>query len=401
MNIQTSPQFSAEEKLLLAGSSLQPDAEALFALLPQINNWNVLVKKAMVTHLAPLLFRNLNAFANDGLVPKDALTALQKSYHGVLAANIRLYAHLGPLLVDWNLAGIPIIVLKGMFLAEMVYVDVGLRHISDLDLLVHDADVERCKHWAEKNGWTVEEMPHHSAFLAENFGSAHPFKFIKENAVIELHVHVHNKGRTYAIEIADYWRQAQSGFLSGGTAMHLHPSHLIQHLCLHLYKHMEGSQLKISSFCDIRESIAHYGDAIDWQLLRQSSIRYNAWNEVQSVLHLCQQFWGAAVPQVALAGLSPVAAGNAQKIFLDFFMHGTPSSTTRMARNLDGNLDRLAQLNGVTAKARYLSNYLFPSNKYLRQRYQIQGPVLVFFKCYHPLKQGFRGLLALVTKSFS
>jgi len=392
--------LSKEETLLLMGSCLRPDAAAIGALLPQLDHWDTLTAKAIRAHLSPLLYQNLKASAHQGAVPAEVITTLQKSYNGVLAANIRLYAHLGSILKDWNALGLPVIVLKGMFLAETVYADIGLRHISDMDLLVQPQDVERCKLWATQNGWTVQEMPHHTTYMAENFGSAHPYKFIKASTIIELHVHVHNKGCAYSVDVADYWEHATAGALAGAMAMHLHPSHQIQHLCLHLYKHMMGSELKISSFCDIRESIAYYGAAMDWELLRQSSLRYNAWAEVQAVLHLCREFWAAAVPDDMLTDLAPEKALHVETLFLNIFKHGRPDASAILAQNLDGNLERLAQLQGVGAKLRYLTNYFFPSTTYLRQRYRANGPAVVLCRFYHPMRQGMRGMRGLFRKWF-
>ena len=379
--------FTAEDRLLFIGTSLQPDREAVRALLPEVADWDAVVRRGLATHLAPLLYRTIKVIEAERMVPPRAFAALHNSYNGVLAANIRMYAHLSEVIGAWNSEGIPLIVLKGMFLAETVYKDIGLRHISDIDMLVKDVDVERCKQLAMQMGWTVKEMPQHSQYVAENFGSAHPYKFFKGDTCIELHVHVHNRGRSYAVDISDYWARATLGPLSGGKVMHLHPSDLLQHLCIHLYKHMAGSELKISAFCDIRETIAHYGEAIDWAMLRAESLRYSALEEVQCVLHICREFWGVEVPDALLHGLSESQAEANTALFLDYFQYGNPGGPEVMARSMDTILDMLGNLNGAGDKGRFLLHYFFPSRKYLKQRYRVRGPIALMLHVYHPLVQ--------------
>ncbi len=64
----------------------------------------------------------------------------RQQYQFVLAKNTRLFHALGEILIAFNKNSIQTLVLKGPFLAEHVYGNIGLRPMSDLDILIHQSD---------------------------------------------------------------------------------------------------------------------------------------------------------------------------------------------------------------------------------------------------------------------
>jgi hypothetical protein len=395
-----SEKLDAIDLLLLEASRLHLDTEqraAVGALIAQVSDWDSFTQRALTTHLAPMLFRTLSGWRGEG-VPDGTLARLEGSYNKVLMTNIRLYALLSEMLQAWSMAGIEVIPLKGIYLAEKVYGDIGLRHLSDIDLLVRDQDVGRCTEIAIALGWDVRTVLHQSESLDRNFGTAHPVKFLRDGAVIELHVHIHSRGRSYHVDIADYWAMSSDSELHGCNVRQLHTAHLAQHLCIHLYKHLVAVDLKISSFCDVREVLAIGLSAEDWQLLHASGLHYNVWREVQTVLWLGSNYWSMDVPRNLLDDLTDADARKATALFMPFFRAGNIDEATRLQRNWAGNLERLGASEGVGGKMRYLQSYLFPSKDYLRQRYG-HGSVMPMLRVYHPvllLLKGMRGLLLSV-----
>jgi len=59
------------------------------------------------------------------------------------ARNILLLNHASLILLRLRAENIPVIALKGLFLLENTYKDVGARSMSDLDILVHREDLNR------------------------------------------------------------------------------------------------------------------------------------------------------------------------------------------------------------------------------------------------------------------
>lgn len=110
------------------------DPAALSVLTDE--GWTALIEMATRHGVAPLLYQRLKAPPLAGCVPDDVRERLRGLYLNTAARNVRLYEELRPLLLALHEVGIPVLVLKGAYLAEQVYCNIALRPMSDIDLLV-------------------------------------------------------------------------------------------------------------------------------------------------------------------------------------------------------------------------------------------------------------------------
>jgi hypothetical protein len=372
------------EQLLLEASTMSHDAEDAVRwanLAEQVQDWQHFVQRADAAHLSPLLHRGLASLPH-GSIPDDVKAHLHRSYNAVLARNILLYADLQSLCTIWEAEGIRIIPLKGIYLAEKVFGDIGVRHLSDLDLLVRQEELERCVAAASAHGWTVHRIKHHSAHFEERFGTYHPYKLIKGGTVAEMHVHIHRAGTSPAVRIEDFWQRSSAGVLSSSDIRELDPMDMLLHLCLHLHKHLMSTELKIVSFCDIREFIALHSP-LDWDALLQHAKGYSAEQQVAEVLHLCNTFWECTIPEALTECLSQSKRSEVAHIFVRFFKDGALSLGDRQQMALKGRVTSFRKEEGTKGKLLFLRDYLFPEKDFLQQRHGT-GP-LVLLRTAHLL----------------
>src|SRR2546427_958562 len=73
--------------------------------------------------VAPLLHQRLKTLRAG--VPEDILESLRAKYRQNAIRNLRLYQRLGELLARFHQEDVPAIVLKGAYLAEHIYGNVG------------------------------------------------------------------------------------------------------------------------------------------------------------------------------------------------------------------------------------------------------------------------------------
>lgn len=360
---------STEELLLRASVTTASDAAIARweELAQKVEDWQMFVRKADGAHLSPLLSQSLGRL-REGAVPASVLERLRRAHRSVLMHNIRLYAHFEELVNGWSSKGIRVIPLKGIHLAEKVYGDIGLRHLSDIDLLVRPADLEAIMETATALGWQAKEMHHQSTYFKAELGSYHPFKLIKDATVVELHVHVHRSGGVFAVCIDDYWHRATPGRLSGCAILELDATDMLQHLCLHLYKHLQAMELKKSGFCDIRELVLQQ-ERPDWELLMQRSTQYGMAAEVGAVLFLCREFWGCEVPDAVLKHVPAPERERCTAQFLKLFTQGTPEQDDRWQLALGQRLSAWKAAPGLKGKLRFIRGYVLPDRPYLEQRY--------------------------------
>ena len=106
-------------------------------------DWDRLTERACYHGVAPLLYNNLQHMDTPDVWSRNALSGLKRAYYATAARNGLLYQALHEMLHALKTKGIPVIVLKGAALAETVYPHRALRPMSDVDLLIHKADLPR------------------------------------------------------------------------------------------------------------------------------------------------------------------------------------------------------------------------------------------------------------------
>ena len=274
-----------------------------------------------------------------------------------------------------------IIVLKGAFLAETIYKNIGLRPMSDIDILVRREDLQKVKNevvhlryhapvyptkWHDQlqNAWT-EEIQYTNQ---------------EKNVAIEVHWNVQPPSSHFQVDITKSWENAQPVKIAGVETLMLAPEDLLQHLCLHLDKHISSSgapPLQFKWYCDIAEVIRHYGEKINWKYLVQSSKNYGIEEPIYQSLYFANKYFGAFVPVDVLKDLKTDKSNvNIEDIF-------------KSSRMLDGNikkrkqwkeinyLKRLTKIDGIINKAHILFGDVFPCKEFMMQRYQIQNKKVI------------------------
>ena len=127
------------DQLLLSSVKIQPtsgDLERMNQLIPQITNWDDLAQMAIDRGMAPLLYKKLALLASASMIPDPAKQKLQGAYYLTLSRSMVLYDAFRKAAEAITAAGIQVVALKGIYLSEWLYKDIGLRQFSDIDLLV-------------------------------------------------------------------------------------------------------------------------------------------------------------------------------------------------------------------------------------------------------------------------
>ena len=138
------------------------------------------------------------------------------------ARNMNLYHELSHVLTVLRHDDIPVIVLKGAHLAEIVYENIALRPMCDVDLLVKKEDLTRVQRKLLETGYS-------------------PFT---NRLLLDIHWHLENSMTDLPVDMDMIWERAQPAFIAGVKVLVLSPEDLLLHLCLHLGFH-HFFQLKV------------------------------------------------------------------------------------------------------------------------------------------------------------
>ena len=254
------------------------------------SDWDVFMMAAGRHGIAPLLYHHLSTSHLDMRIPDRVMETLRKAYLENAARNMGLYHKLGMLLEHLRRENIPVIVLKGAHLAALVYGNIALRTMSDVDILVHQEDVVRAGDKMLEMGYTptqqyrpITSCNHHFAYGLPN-----------RELFVEVHWTILSSAYPFDIDINGQWERSRSAIIAGVEVSILCPEDILLYLCLHASKHLFGMGLK--HLCDIFETIRHYGEEIDW---RQAKLRIDQWGIGKSAyltLRLARELLGASVP---------------------------------------------------------------------------------------------------------
>ncbi len=122
--------------LSLARGQLSPDIQRRArGLLAQPLRWPLILEHARTFDTLPLLYNNLRALDFEG-VPDSVRAELERIFAVNALRNELLGQELARILRLLGYAGVPVMTLKGIALAEWLYGDIALRTCADIDILV-------------------------------------------------------------------------------------------------------------------------------------------------------------------------------------------------------------------------------------------------------------------------
>lgn len=368
---RTKQNLEIEYKLLLLLSRMNlsdTEREEAKDLIPQIQHWKLFTQRCIGAYVAPLVHADLAVVGVS--IPETVETALANSYNQVLVRNIRLYRSFTTVLSEFNAAKIDCIPLKGIYLAEAVYKDLGLRHLSDIDLLVRTKDAATVCELMRENDWDVKEAEPRSEFEKKQFFPAHPFTFLKNGVTIELHTHLYNRNQRATISGEELWKNTHTEEFCDGTIRQFSSGMLLQHLCLHLYKHLVGAECKLVSFCDIRELILQRNQDLNWAEFKNLCEKFNCLDEVVPILFLCRNYWHTDIPESFFS--DEEAEKKMEEKFLQF-LTGQASELSVEVENIVGqSLTTLHSIDGFSGKMSYALGYVFPRPVFMYRHFQLK-----------------------------
>jgi hypothetical protein len=377
--------FSSEDKFLLYCSRVSMDEDIELKIkefLNEVLDWNYIVECSVRQGVSPLLYWNLSKISNGKAVPYEVTKNLKKMYYSNLARNMLLYSELSKILTAFKKADIDTIVLKGAFLAEEIYKNIGLRPMSDIDLLIKEKDLQKAKKkLAELRYSAASIFPTklHEQFqtvLSEELSLIHQDK----NIVIEIHWDIQPHQTPYKVDINKFWNNAKPVKINGIETLIFTSEDILQHLCLHLDKHINSSTAPpakpLRDYCDIAEVTRHYKDTINWNYLLQSSKDYKIEYPIFQGLTIAKKYFGAFVPENILSALEPVKSS----ICFEEIFKGTVQSDLKTKDRWDeiNCFINLEKIDGIWNKLYIIFGVIFPSKEFMIYYYSIKNENQVY-----------------------
>lgn len=306
-------------------------------------DWDLIIQKSIRHSVAPILYKQLKRFPTKGSVPDGFFRKLRDIYLQNAARNMRLYHGLSKALKVLKDAGIPVVVLKGGHLGEVVYGNIGLRTLCDVDLLFKKQDMGRGQKRLMNAGFlSVDSQP-----------------------ALDVHWNIDISIKHINIDLEDLWDRAQPTVIAGVEVLALCPEDLLLHICVHLAFHHLFEFAGIRSFCDIREIVRHYGGQMDWQQISRRAKDWGVTNCIYITLALARELLGAKVPDDVIEALKPTDPDSSMKTWaMEQLFHGTGDTLS-----LSPYFWQLWKTGHLKEKAISLLKLVLPSPEFISQKY--------------------------------
>jgi hypothetical protein len=287
--------------------------------------------------------------------------------------GLRLHQWLGRILRALRDAGVPVIPLKGAFLASQVYGNVGLRQMLDFDLLIHCADLARVEPILLSLDYSVDEG---NSPESEERDAHRIYAPPKGGPILEVHWNPQAGRSPFAVDVGELWARAQPVTVTGTDALSLAPEDFLLHLCLHA-SHRHVFDFGLRPFCDIAETLRHYGDDLDWEQLVLLTRQWGASRCVHLTLYLAKVWLAAAVPEMVLSQLGPgapdakVLAWVTTRVFASQPAGEDREQFDRVSGPVSNPWARLYVSRNLLEKLRVFVGACFPPPKVLADKYAL------------------------------
>ncbi len=260
-------------------------------------NWQALFDCASKQFVVGLLYHRLKSRELDMAIPDDILLAMQGLHRQNAVRNLCFYGALRQIVQAFSQVGIPVIALKGIYLAGSVYDNIALRELWDMDIMVPRQQLQLAAGLLTELGYVPTKRYYVEVDLAL---SCHLTPFFKKGVgFVEIHWSITHPQKHYHIAETGLWERAVPTRLSGIDVLRLSPEDLLLHLCVHTsYQHEFCFGLRTT--CDIAQMIQHYGGALDWDQIIKRARQWKWERGVYLALRVARESLGAAVPEEVL-----------------------------------------------------------------------------------------------------
>ncbi len=301
MNWHIAGNLRVEHRLILDCTRTYVDPERaarIRQLVQQSPDWSVIAREGTLHRILPLVYWTLKDVCPD-LVPVPVLATMGDYFQENMRNTLFLKAELRKLLNLFNEHDILVVPYKGLALNAAAYHDLPLRVTTDLDLVVHERDIERSTQALEAHGYIRQKHDEHRHARNGSYRRYfyhEGFQHVESGISVELHWRFMRDPLMLAVKDEYLWERLQPLSLAGMTTVSFAPEDLLLLLCGHGAKHYWPELVLVA---DVSELIRSHPE-LDWrQIVKQARI-FNVERLLWIGLLLCHELLDADIPGAIL-----------------------------------------------------------------------------------------------------
>lgn len=264
--------------------------------------WQALVELAQRQGVGGTLYYVIKTRGYDQFVPSEYHNSLRKHYLTNSVRHLVRRRELGQVARAMQDRHIPLLVLKGAFLAEVLYPDAAMREMGDMDLLVPAERLKEAAGVLEGLGFTAQHPYHHEDAISVLH---HLPAFSKPNGIhIELHWTFFSVGEAPRVNADSIWDRAQSFSMDGVSLLGLCPEDLLLHVCGHA-SHQHTFEMGLRSIYDVAVILCEYREILDWEQVMRTATDWRWQRGAYLMLRMAHELLGAPLSEGFLSQHRP------------------------------------------------------------------------------------------------
>ena len=332
------------------------------------NEWEELTLTAVEYRLGAQLLQNLNRLGVALLqIPESARDRLVALTRSNVQRNLVRQFQLRDLANACDVADIPFLIMKGLWLVELAYRDVSMRDSGDIDVLVRADDMPRFTRILSGLGYV---LPAGVADIREVAPSRHEFDVVHPKRSTSLDVHWAITSSLEApVDEPSFWLRAEQYRLAGRHCLSLGVEDHLLLICFHAAVHHRFLYVGPRALFDVAQVIENPPRTIDWNEFVDRAKSLGWERGTWLMLELVRVYIGVQPPPFVMNGLRPPGAQDPavliaalEAMFLD----------QSHVQRLDTSLVRLFSEGNWRRRCRWFVNRFFPPPEDVASHFQMK-----------------------------
>lgn len=380
--------LSREDRLLLACTRVSLDdrtRDEIEDLAKAEIDWRAVFERGKFEGISSLLYMHMRDIPSvASRVPAEILSRLRAIYRGSWARNCVLTEQWSEIMTLFEQAGIQSITHKGMALIHLVYPDLALRPMADIDLLIRFTDLPAVRLALQTAGFRTPGEAQESEEAFRSF-----LHFVRDSAIIDLHWEIAHYTRfegSVRVDHPGLWRRAHPLAVGPARGLTLSPEDMLLHLVLHLTLGSEFGRL--IWFTDIDALLRHHAGALDWEKLLEEASRWRIRGVLAYTLMIVHESLGSPLPRQILPQLLP---GRLRRLVLNCVMETSwPPSLRGQLNDIRSYVAETLLMDRLRDVLRVIWGSLFPSRTWVRLHYAATSNwQIALYRLLHPIRACF------------
>ncbi len=290
-------------------SLTQTDAAELNTLLAKVTNWKKLIGEAELYAVANLLLKHITEHdLTIGATERIGLKALSMRHTRVANARYKVFSEISQLFSDND---VPVVALKGLALAPMIYSEDRFRPMRDMDILVPQDKEQRAADLLRKIGFNLPQQQANK-YLRDSHQLPNATKKIDGFTIsVEVHHDAFSRDVVGHLRYQDVSPDLQTLKWRDVDLSTLGHSQMLHQVSRHLEGLHPGAVLKLINVLDVVAYSEYFIDEIDWQ---EINIKYKHVINTLQCLHLISPLSDAL--QNKIGGVVPSQVNGVGEIML-------------------------------------------------------------------------------------